>query len=408
MSILLRMKVNTLRNCIVDSRGRSKLNPPPAGALSEDQSDSESTEANEDQYNSCHSEDGPPAVTTLIDEVVLGAPLTADPGITDDGFCSLVTSPATAAATNLHTPKALYPQFKAGCVWDRDNWSCSYDSVFMSFFFIYKESPPAWRNKWTQQVPTWNKPLKAMFEKLLAMAQSGRYSQATLSQEFNSFREDFRDCLSFVNPECFNRYGKVPASVCRILSYLLGGAATQEPHLNQQLICNQCKNATHARCSFSLLGSTDLLRTFQYQDDPEFLPLQIAINRYIQHSSYSAHLHRCLGCPGSLGVGSLTMPDMTWLWIELCDPKSPVSPSLRLVFNAQSQRQAYNLRAVIYSGGNHFTARFFDDWDVWWNYDDMRGFGMPFTEHIGAELDLLNNDDRWASFLLYVREDGSD
>ena len=106
-------------------------------------------------------------------------------------------------------------------------------------------------------------------------------------------------------------------------------------------------------------------------------------------------------------MDSLTIPDMTWLWIELYDAKSPVSPSLRLIFDTQGERQAYNLQAVIYHGGRHFTACFLDNSTIWWNYDDTWRFGAPFMESIEDELELLNNDGRQASFLLYNQEEVS-
>lgn len=390
-----------LHSHLVNDRCRDEPDTVPA-CISDEEQSNDGVNGNADTPHDDQSDGG----ICDVDDIVLGAPA-ADPGVTNNEICNPVTNVTIAKAANSCPTEALYPWVEAGCMLDRDNWSCSYDSVFMSFFFIYKKSPSAWRSKWSQQVPTWNGPLEAAFDKLIAMAHNRQHSQATLSQEFTSFREGFRDQLSLVNPVYFKRYGQVSASVCNILSYLLGGVVTQEPHLNQQLVCNRCGTSAPARCSFPLLGSTELLRTFRHQDDPEYLPLQIAVTRYVEHSSHNAHLHRCPGCPGSLSVGSLTIPDMAWLWIELCDSKSPVSPSLRLVFHVQAQRQVYNLQAVIYNGGNHFTARFFDHSSTWWNYDDMRRFGAPFAERVEDELDLLDNGDRRASFLLYSREDCS-
>ena len=41
------------------------------------------------------------------------------------------------------------------------------------------------------------------------------------------------------------------------------------------------------------------------------------------------------------------MPETIWLWIELCDIISPVTPSPRLVLDLRDQRRVYSLQAVI-------------------------------------------------------------
>jgi hypothetical protein len=73
---------------------------------------------NEDQCDRNHS---PGGEETAADNITLGAPLNEDSN--------------TA-------------QTRAGCVWDGGNWSCAYDAVFMSFWFIYRGSSPGWRNEW--------------------------------------------------------------------------------------------------------------------------------------------------------------------------------------------------------------------------------------------------------------------
>jgi len=72
-------------------------------------------------------------------------------------------------------------------------------------------------------------------------------------------RETFRDLLSQIDPVCFRRHGAVPASVCQILSHLFGGSTERVPHLDQAVACDQCRITTYNRCSFALLGSTQLL-----------------------------------------------------------------------------------------------------------------------------------------------------
>ena len=102
------------------------------------------------------------------------------------------------------------------------------------------------------------------------------------------------------------------------------------------------------------------------------------------------------------------MPETTWVWIKISDCISLISPLPCLVFGLQDQWQVYTLQAVIYLGGDHFTARFLDQSTTWWKYDGMWGFGAPCVDHIEDEVDLLENDGRRAVFLVYCRVDFRD
>jgi len=346
---------------------------------------------------------------TAIDDVVLGAPLDRDSSTTNNILHLPAISPIATPIPNPRPTEPLHPRIEAGCVWDSDNWSCAYDAVFMSFWSMYRKSSPSWRSKWKQQAPKWNDSLGAAFDSLLSMARNDRTSQVALSRKFTLFRDMFRDELSRTNPVYFRRHGTVQASVCRILGHIFGTSIESEPHLDQVLACDQCDISIYERCSFSLIGSTQLLDGYLNEDDVgPFLPLQTAVTRYIQHISQEPHCDCCRTCSGPLGVESVSIPEMAWLWVELCDLVSPVVPSLRLVFGLQDQRQVYTLQAVIYQGGNHFTARLSNESSTWWKCDGRWRLGAPRVDRGVSEVDLLENDGRRAAFLLYCRADFQD
>ena len=337
---------------------------------------------------------------TAIDDVVLGAPLDEGPSTLHKILHSPTADPIITVACS---PQQSHPRNEAGCTWDVENWSCAYDVVFMSFWSIYQNSSSGWRNKWMQQAPKWSSFLGAAFDSLLTTVRNPGVSQAMLSREFTSFREAFRDELSLINPTYFRRHGPVTASVCQVLLHIFDDSAGREPHLNQAVNCDHCGISTHARCSFSSLGSTEMLGGYFDEHENGPLPLQMAVTRFIQRASQESWRHRCPSCSGTLGVESLSIPELPWLWFELSDTVSPIIITPRLVFGLHHQRQVYTLQAVIYIGGNHFTARFFDQQATWWNYNDMREFGAPSVEHINDEADLLENDGRRAAFLLYCQ-----
>ena len=95
------------------------------------------------------------------------------------------------------------------------------------------------------------------------------------------------------------------------------------------------------------------------------------------------------------------MPETMWVWIELCDEVSPITPSSCLVFGLQDQQQVYTLQAVIYLGGGHFTAWLLDQSATWWNYDGMWRFGMLHVDHVKDEVGLLKNGNQQVAFLVY-------
>lgn len=308
-------------------------------------------------------------------------------------------------APNPRSTEPPHPQIIAGCVWDRNNWSCAYDTAFMCFWSIYKKSPPSWRNNWSLHAPKWYKFFGAAFQSLLTMAQDERTSQVALCNEFSAYRETFRTKLNIHDPTYFKR-GKVSISVSQILGHVFSDSGESQPHLNQVVVCDTCHQSTLSRCCFTLLGTMELLCKYLTEDDTgPRLPLQDGVTRFIQNALREPHCSRCPNCSKLVKVQSLSMPEMPWLWIEFFGTVSPISPSPRLVFNLQDQHQTYTLEAIIYGGENHFTARLSDESDLWWTYDGMWKPDVLRTDRIEHEADLLDNGDRHAVCLLYRRTD---
>ena len=312
------------------------------------------------------------------------------------------SGPVVPVAPSSQPIKPLWPQTTAGVVWDGVNWSCAYDSVFMSFWSIYKKSPPGWRDMWMQQAPKWSGFLKKAFDSLITMAQNERISQAALSREFTAYRNAFRNLLSQVDPTRFKRFGPEEISVYQVLSHIFTSSIESQPHLDQVVVCNTCGGSANVHCSFALLGSIELLTNYLDENDTApRLPLDVAVTRYVQRALLEPHNVRCSMCSGQLEVQSLSVPNlMSWLWIEP-DPDSPVSPSPHLVFDIPGQRRVYTLEAIIYGGGRHFTARLSDQSGAWWKYDGMWSPNLLQPDRVEDEADLLENDGRVASYLLY-------
>ena len=127
---------------------------------------------------------------------------------------------------------AIAAPFQAGCGWTRENWSCTYDVVFMVFFSIYQQSSPSWRSDWRQQSLEWALPLADRFNLLIKTLDSPEQSPKALSTLFSSLRDQFRDQLSNYNPNRFPRTGPVESSACAILELLFGSMQCMGRALN--------------------------------------------------------------------------------------------------------------------------------------------------------------------------------
>ena len=81
-----------------------------------------------------------------------------------------------------------------------------------------------------------------------------------------------------------------------------------------------------------------------------------------------------------------------------------VSPSLTLTLDQFGEPQTFKLIAVVYFGGVHFTARWWDHSDVWWKHDGCEHHGSPVVDVITNESDLCQCDGRRMCFLIYTFE----
>ena len=299
-------------------------------------------------------------------------------------------------------PCATAVPFQAGCVWTRRDWSCAYDAVFMSFFATYWHSSPSWHDNWKQQSPEWTIRLADHFDLLLEASNSPEYSPEQLSKLFSSFRDQFRSQLSNHDPRRFPRSGRVPTSVCAILELLFGSA--HGPGIEQYLLCTDCSMATETSHSFSLLALLVFHRTYRCSTDPQFVPSETLLARFIESLSNPSKLSPCRTCHGATQVQSLTMATPPWIWFET-NANDTMSPSPTLVFKLPGQRPIYDLISVIYCGENHFTTRIRDLSNEWWSYDGMWRFGAAQRDRIEITTDLLHSGRRYAAFLIYRRID---
>jgi len=316
-----------------------------------------------------------------------------EPGEPNFGFIAplriVPPQPIRRAADQQSSP------YIAGCVWTED-WSCPYDAVFMVFWSLYEQSSASWRNDWVWHAPDWNIPLKNNFDHLIILTNTPVDAQDCATW-FSHYRDRFRDQLSRKDRKTFPRRGPVPTFVDHILEATFGPATA--PYLEQHLVCMDCGASSRVEREICYLGSGC------GQDYKTPIWLHTVWAEFIDKSKTltTRSQARCSHCWGPNEVKDLKMPDVPWIWFER-EEHSPVWPSLTLTFDSQPRRLDYSLRAIIYSGGRHFSVRFRAKSGEWWGHDGLVASGVPEPDNIHSEANLLMNGTRFACILIYRRD----
>lgn len=107
----------------------------------------------------------------------------------------------------------------AGCRWSEVNWSCAYDSVFMSLYEVYATIGFHFHEDFCAASPTANM-LGHSFQTLLD-------SSSCTPAMFDQYRDKLRDELSSKNPDQFPCFGHHGASVYDILNVLFPSSGRQ-------------------------------------------------------------------------------------------------------------------------------------------------------------------------------------
>lgn len=295
--------------------------------------------------------------------------------------------------------RMVFP-LRAGCVWTRPDWSCAYDVVFMAFFSIYRQSSLTWRDDWRKQSPEWTTQLADRFDLLLEALDLPGYSRDALSKVFSRLRDHFRDQISSFNPQRFPRRGQVLTSVCAILELLFG--SVRGPGIEQHVSCTSCGLASRTSRHFPYLGLPVLAEDYRRETDPRFAPSETLLARFVE--SMATKSPPCGACHGPTQIQSITMPNSPWIWFET-NGDTTMAPSPTMLIKLSNRHIVYDLHAIIYLGGDHFTARMQDSPHSWWSYDGMWEFGVPRHDRIQITTDLLYNGRRHAAFFIYRRSD---
>ena len=300
-----------------------------------------------------------------------------------------------------HLPPTPTPPFSHfGCTWDPNDYSCSYDSVFMAFAWMYFHAPEHWRKTWAGQLrvaKTLSQSLRSILRALNHPASIQPAQQ--IMPLFSSGRNTLRDVLSEEDPNAFRRHGQVDACLTDILQSL-SHDQTSSQYFSFVLSCGgpTCTVRVKTPRNAPLMLTPDVWASHS-RNPPHHESLQEWITAYFNHEA-SLLSRSCPKCRRDYSqTRSFLRPP--WLWFEVfVEQTNIVLPSFELKFSSHT----YRLAAVAYGDGCHFVARLSTPSGTWWYYDDRVNGGRPTEDSIVHEEDLITCGDRFSvNALVYCR-----
>ncbi|KDR70822.1 hypothetical protein GALMADRAFT_48800, partial [Galerina marginata CBS 339.88] len=214
-----------------------------------------------------------------------------------------------------------------GLIWDGQNYSCAYDTLFTIIHHI-----------WSLDPHTWNDRLQHMTDFTAALV-NGFEQHAHGLCTFESTRDRVRSMLYESSPASFP-YGPSLISI-----YDLACEVLRTPHVSTERIkiCRNCQwtdNApvsTNRTCIISI-GYTECQSWF---------------NDCLEHTNY-----QCRNC-STRNIAFRVELNITppIIFIDLRSPATEVEISQEFAINSREGRVNFVLRGVVYYGDNHFTCR---------------------------------------------------
>ncbi|KAJ3551910.1 hypothetical protein NM688_g4438 [Phlebia brevispora] len=254
-----------------------------------------------------------------------------------------------------------------GLRWDATHWSCSYDVMFSILFnciyLCHTDILTGPHNSST----------------ILTALSNGVHHVLAGNLAFEQVRDAVRSLLYQAEPAHYP-YGPVCADVDRLAETLF---KTDNAYATRYALCTNC--GSQLQCS-----------QFGY-DNPIFFPscsrLVTETTSYITedqllHAKFRdidlpSHCGHCGAHHGLLTCIDVIQPPLFLFFAfqsgDVCLSRLQLCGTMLLIANSGCYR--WNVRGLIYLGGEHFTCRFVDDDKTVWYHDGMLSGKRPATSH---------------------------
>ena len=274
------------------------------------------------------------------------------------------------------------------CQWSTENWSCSYDSIFTAFFAMYHHLDANMSQIWK----TKNECVKLMGKLFDNLTQIN--TQIT-SVNMNVSRDQLRIYLAECNAEQFPLTGHAlvdPTNLIKRIEQSVDGGEKML-HITSCSTCDyfaQIQDTLKVRyiptptlwSSFAEevganLNATETTTETWFQILLATTKSNTTIN--ITNQCFGNHASHCNEVlHHSIQFQDYLPPAWTLEINPLLQPKT--IPTLYFFLKTTNGNQLYSLRAIIYTGSQHFTARFISNSNIW-NYDGAKNNGQPYFEN---------------------------
>jgi hypothetical protein len=241
------------------------------------------------------------------------------------------------------------------CQWSNQDWSCAYDSVLTSYFCLYLQLHPDMQKIWSTK-SLCSKVMANLFDHLIQDCQN------LTSGPMNNARDQFRDYLSSVNNDAFPRTGLRLVDITQITELI-------DLHNTEQMV---------VVCSYTVCGynvQIPIAMRITYIPAPDLwasnavnvgqdinttcvtsetwikIILQHAFQHVAQHDTIRIlqhyNIHESL-CGQTIQQTLYFQNSLPSSWTIEINPQLQPKTS--------QGEQLYYLRAIIYTGNQHFIA----------------------------------------------------
>jgi hypothetical protein len=261
-----------------------------------------------------------------------------------------------------------------GLRWDKDNWSCAYDSLFSILYNIWAESP----EKWTKR-------FKSIGNIHLSSLTDG-FKMVKLHMSLENVRDNIRIKLNEMDSAKFPM-GEVGISVVTLAMEML---KPQDIVAYSCFVCSAC-NFTGPNCD-------DNLTYVLHADHTASDSTSKWVNKLQQNNDAE-----CPNCNGQLFQRFCykKTPNLLILDYPFCD----IETSHMIAYKANGKTEFMDLKGVVYYGAYHFTSRFISDSGIIWYHDGMTT-GSVFEKNITlkstSDIDIKKCNNRGLTLAVYA------
>jgi hypothetical protein len=287
-------------------------------------------------------------------------------------------------------------QSPKGLTWDSNDYSCAYDSLFTVLHHMWNEG----------QINH-----KTYFERgtqYLQLLHSKFYLLSTNQCTFELIRNELRLVLNNKKPNEY-QFGRKYTN----LDELVRDFTLKESHGTSKLQCLECNFTVYKQYSYFQDYTSVGWSSSEYEE----LQHRASIQQYLNFKIIKMNEKTNKKCPDCFRSRKKDFPLYTTQYINklpaiLIFALAPwIDINRTLMFNISGSSKHYILKGIIYTNGNHFTARLIDKDYIIWYHDGQTTYSSCQRQQslMRIENDQLKtyNEQYKAIMAFYAEEDGN-